>query len=301
MIKFKVPATIGNVGPGFDVLGLAVDGLYDEYIVEESEIDQIIVHGIDSEKIPKEPENNTVFIAAYKVSELINKSHINFKVTINRSLPSSGGMGSSAASSVAGAIIPFLLNGMDPEEKIVIEASLEAETVVSGQHLDNILPAYLGGLYLVHDVQDLRYMRLALRSDIYIALFTPFMSMPTKESRKNLQGPVDLEVFVKQMANSLGTAAILSKGNLDDLKYYMEDLFSEPVRTKDIEGYKDFKLRILELGAKAVGLSGGGPTQYAICDSRDIANKVLVEAENFYGELKVKHSGKVNLEGVIYE
>ena len=53
MIKFKVPATIGNVGPGFDVLGVAVEGLYDEYIVEESEIDQIIVHGIDSEKIQK--------------------------------------------------------------------------------------------------------------------------------------------------------------------------------------------------------------------------------------------------------
>ena len=135
MIKFKVPATIGNVGPGFDVLGLAVDGLFDEYIVEESEIDQIIVHGIDSEKIPKDPKNNTVFIAAYKVSELINKSHRSFKVTINRSLPSSGGMGSSAASSVAGAIIPFLLNGMDPEEKIVIEASLEAEANVSGRHL----------------------------------------------------------------------------------------------------------------------------------------------------------------------
>ena len=71
--KFKVPATIGNVGPGFDVLGLAVDGLFDEYIVEESTIDQIIVKGIDSEKSHKEPENNTVFITAYKVSEeLIN-------------------------------------------------------------------------------------------------------------------------------------------------------------------------------------------------------------------------------------
>ena len=112
-------------------------------------------------------------------------------------------------------------------------------------------------------------MKLALRSDIHIALVHTIYVHANKESRKYLQGPVDLEVFVKQMANSLGTAAILNKGNLDDLKYYMEDLFSEPVRTKDIEAYKDFKLRILELGAKAVGLSGGGPTQYAICDSRD--------------------------------
>ncbi len=301
MIRFKVPATIGNVGPGFDVLGLAVEGLYDEYIVEESEKDQIIVHGIDSEKIPKEPKNNTVFIAAKKTAELISKNHKNFKVTINRSLPSSGGMGSSAASSVAGAIIPFLLNGIDPDEEIVIEASLEAEGVVSGRHLDNILPAYLGGLYLVHDVQDLRYMKLALRSDLYIALFTPFMSMPTKESRKHLRGPVDLKVFVNQMANSLGTAAILNNGNLDDLKYYMNDLFSEPVRTKQIDGYNEFKLRLLELGAKAVGLSGGGPTQYAICASKETADNVLLEAESFYGDLKVKHVGGVNLEGVMYE
>jgi homoserine kinase len=125
--------------------------------------------------------------------------------------------------------------------------------------------------------------------------------MPTKESRKQLQGPVSLDVFVNQMANSLGTAAILSSGNLNDLKYYMKDLFSEPVRTKSIDGYEDFKSSLISLGAKAVGLSGGGPTQYAICDSRNTANEVLIEAERFYGKLIVKHVGSVNLEGVIYE
>ena len=106
MIKFKVPATIGNVGPGFDVLGLAVDGLYDEYTVEESEIDQIMFMVSIVIKFQK-TQKTILFLSQPTKKELINKSHINFKVTINRSLPSSGGMGSSAASSVAGAIIPF--------------------------------------------------------------------------------------------------------------------------------------------------------------------------------------------------
>ena len=301
MIKFKVPATIGNVGPGFDVLGLAVDGLFDEYIVEESTRDSIIVKGMDKEKIPQNPSNNTVFIAAKKTEELLGKSHKNFVVTISRSLPSCGGMGSSAASSVAGALIPFLLHGVEPVESVVIEAALEAEGIVSGRHLDNILPAYLGGLCLVHDVQKYRYMRLGVRDDIHIALFTPFMMMPTKESRKALQGPVDVDVFVQQMANSLGTISILRDGNLDDLKYYMKDLFSEPIRTKEIKQYEQFKANILKLGAKAVGLSGGGPTQFVICDSKDIAEQAILEAENFYGTLKVKHIGQVNMEGVVYE
>ena len=134
-------------------------------------------------------------------------------------------MGSSAASSVAGAMIPFLLNGIPPDKELVIKAALEAETAVSGRHLDNILPAYLGGLCLVHDVQDLRYMKLPIRDDIYVCLFTPYMSMPTKESRELLQGPVDLSVFVKQMANALGTAAILNKGNLDDLHHYIWKIY----------------------------------------------------------------------------
>ena len=75
MIKFKVPATIGNVGPGFDVLGLAVDGLYDEYIVEESEIDQIIVHGIDSEKIPKTRLIILFLSQPTKYQSLLMKAH----------------------------------------------------------------------------------------------------------------------------------------------------------------------------------------------------------------------------------
>ena len=253
MIKFKVPATIGNVGLGFDVLGLAVDGLFDEYIVEESTRDSIIV----KVWIGKDPKIRLIilFLLLQKKTELLGKSHKNFVVTISRSLPSCGGMGSSAASSVAGALIPFLLHGVEPVESVVIEAALEAEGIVSGRHLDNILPAYLGGLCLVHDVQKYRYMRLGVRDDIHIALFTPFMMMPTKESRKALKGPVDVDVFVQQMANSLGTISILRDGNLDDLKYYMKDLFSEPIRTKEIKQYEQFKANILKLGAKAVGLS----------------------------------------------
>ena len=187
MFSFKVPATVGNVGPGFDVLGLAVDGLYDRYTISESSVNEILVSGIDSEKIPLDPAENTVYIAAKKAAELLNMDLPSFKVEIERSLPSSGGMGSSAASSVAGAIAAFSSSGKTPEDRIVLLSALEAEAFVSGRHLDNILPAYMGGLCLVHDVQDLRYMRLPLREDIYICLFTPHMLMPTKRVGKNLK------------------------------------------------------------------------------------------------------------------
>ena len=120
--------------------------------------------------------------------------------------------------------------------------------------------------------------------------------MPTKESREKLKGPVSLKVFTEQMANSLGTVSILD-GDLNDLKHYMKDLFSEPVRTSSIEGYEEFKKRLMKLGAKAVGLSGGGPTQFAICESREVCELVLKEAENFYKKLKVKHIGRPNKVG----
>src|SRR5688572_27720331 len=141
------PGSIGNVGPGFDVLGLAVDGIGDKVTVELTKGAPRIANitGVDADLVPRDPDRNCAAIAAHALLRPFGYRAI---VTIEKGLPLAGGMGGSAASSVAGAYAAALALGQSPAMRDVIAAALEGESVVAGRHLDNIAPSVVGGLAL---------------------------------------------------------------------------------------------------------------------------------------------------------
>src|SRR5438105_8200979 len=151
MITIFAPASIGNVGPGFDVLGLAVDGVGDKVSVSltdgEARVEKVT--GRDAEFVPREPEKNVAAIAAsaWLRNAGIRKQPI---VSIEKGLAVAGGMGGSAASAVGGALGAALASGSaSPDSKDIMRAALEAESIVAGRHLDNIAASTLGGLTIV--------------------------------------------------------------------------------------------------------------------------------------------------------
>src|SRR5260221_1326183 len=175
------PGSIGNVGPGFDILGLAVDQIGDTVTVELIDGDDppVVVRGRDAAIVPVDPSQNVVNIAAHAMLRLLGRDQ-GVAVTIDKGLPVAGGLGGSAASSVAGAYAAALATGVEPAPTLTIEAALPGAAHASGRHLDNIAPITLGGLVLSRLAQPIDVIKLPILEEWHVALVTPHVALEAK-------------------------------------------------------------------------------------------------------------------------
>ncbi len=259
------PGSIGNVGPGFDVLGLAVEGIGDRVTVEltkrESRIENIT--GRDAELVPREAAKNCAAIAANAYLQPFGFRAI---VTIEKGLALAGGMGGSAASSVAGAYAAGLALGQSPNVRDVLSAALEGEAAVAGRHLDNIAPSVLGGLALSRSVDPIDAIKLPVKADWWIALVTPNVRIRTKEARELLPEQSGRAVWIQQMANTVALAHAFAAGDGELLRRALDDRYAEPLRATLIPNFYEMKRAALDAGAFGCSISGSGPTIFAIAN-----------------------------------
>jgi len=268
MVRVFAPATIGNVGPGFDVLGLSFEGLGDIISLEltgnSSSIDSIV--GRDAQKIPTDPKKNCAVIAAEELLRIkgVDKG---VRISIERELPVSGGLGASAASCVGAAMAAAAAAEVKATPEELLLASLAGEEMVAGRHLDNIAPCLFGGFTLVLSVSPPKVFSLPINNKWWLCVATPDCHVETKEARKVLPSTLATETWVSQMKNSIGITAALAAGNTDLASSCFEDYFSEPNRKHLIEGHEDIKKIFMDSGAIGCSISGSGPTMFAIVES----------------------------------
>lgn len=254
------PGSVGNVGPGFDVLGLAVGGLGDTVSVEAGFSRPVIVRGRDAGLIPTDPAKNAAAIAAHA---MIKQP---CAVTIEKGLPVSGGNGGSAASSVAGAYAAALACGVTPSHEDVILAALAGEEAVSGRHLDNIAPITLGGLVLSRSIEPLDVIRISVPDDWCVVLARPNARIETKKARAILPAQWDLVSWTRQMANTAALIHAFATADGALARRALEDLYAEPPRSKLIPNFDQIKRAALDAGAFGCSISGSGPTIFALAD-----------------------------------
>jgi len=298
-MKFKIfaPATIGNVASGFDVLGLAVDQLGDLFHIEKEDRYLIQVSGRDAEAVPLDPEQNTVTIAARSFFKRLGVKEQPFRVHLERSLPLAGGMGSSAASSVAGALAAARLSGALDQRDIILKAALDAEGVVAGRHLDNIAPCYYGGLTLVQDTESLAVYHLPVQADIWVTLATPPIKIRTKDARQVLPADLPSAVWTKQMAACTTLALALSRGDHEQIAFGLTDLFAEPARGQLIPHFFQAQKQALSAGGYGFSISGSGPTCFALSPSKQKAEAIQRAVAEVFGPAtsvlvtRVRHQG----------
>lgn len=272
-VSVFVPGSIGNVGPGFDVLGLAIDGIGDIVTLELDKAggeDRVEIRGVHADRIPIDPAKNTASIAARSLLSA-RGSDATIHVTIEKQLPLAGGMGGSAASSVGGALAAAMILGCESDTRAVIEAALDGEAAVAGRHLDNIGPSLLGGLVCVVTNEPPDMVRLPLANGWWLALVTPFISVETKAARKVLPDMVDRATFVAQMASTTATAHAFATGDGELMRRALIDRFAEPRRSAMIPGFAAAKKAALDEGAFACTISGAGPTLFAVARSEGVA------------------------------
>ncbi|HEX9162443.1 MAG TPA: homoserine kinase [Thermoanaerobaculia bacterium] len=270
MTTVFAPASIGNVGPGFDVLGLAVDGVGDKVTVELTDGDARVesITGRDAAMLPREPEKNVAVIAAsaWLRAAGIGKQPI---VSIEKGLAVAGGMGGSAASAVGGALAAALAAGASPDSREIMEAALEGESLVAGRHLDNIAASTLGGLTIVLSVDPVDAVSITPPPQWRVVLLTPRVRIETKRAREILPQHWDRASWTRQMACTTALAYAFASADASLVRRALDDRYAEPIRADLIPNFRDVKRAALDAGALGCSISGSGPTIFAITSDND--------------------------------
>jgi homoserine kinase len=275
--KVFAPGSIGNVGPGFDVLGLAISGLGVTVAIEPDSDGPKIgeVSGRDVTELPKDVDRNAAALAAILVYDKAGVKPL-FRFSMENGLPFSGGLGGSATAAVAGAAAALLSLGRDLDPKPIMRCALEAEEILSGRHMDNIAAAMFGGLTLTRDVESLDVVRIPVVAPWHIALMTPRVRVATRHARSILPETWARALWTRQMAQTAALVHAFGSGDAKLLGRALEDGFAEPVRAGLIPRFREIKQAALDAGAFGCSISGSGPTVFAI--TRDAVTARLVVA-----------------------
>jgi homoserine kinase len=291
ILRAYAPASIGNVSLGFDLLGAAlkpIDGslLGDEVDIEIAEQFSLVVTGRFADKLPPDPDSNIVtrcyqhFIAVLEQQGHAKSAIPSLKMTLHKHLPIGSGLGSSASSIVAAlhglnqffaeyfGKIPFTEN-----ELLLIMGELEGQ--ISGSvHYDNVAPCFLGGLTLMAEHKEQVALQLPMFENWYWVSCYSGMNVSTAAARNILPKQVSMSntiQFGRQLAVFIDA---LYRKDEKLAAAMMLDVIAEPYRKSLLPRFDESRAFALQHGAIAFGISGSGPTVFAVCD--DIENAKII-------------------------
>lgn len=286
-IRAIAPASIGNLTVGFDILGMALESPYDEVIASFNDERKLRITKIDGDdgKLPLEADKNTAGIAANALLRRLNAKR-GVDIHLKKNLPLGSGMGSSGASAVAAVVAVNALMGSPLEKKELLPFLIESEAAASGTaHADNVAPSLLGGITLIRDLESLDVIQLPCPESLHITLVKPEVEVLTKHARMLMGKDIPVNNVVRQTGNLAGFISALYTDDLELLSRSMHDYIAEPVRARLIPGYDLAKRVALDAGALAAGISGSGPTLYALSLSEKMADEIASEFKEVYTDM----------------
>ena len=300
-IKLFCPATIANLSCGFDVLGLCLDNVGDEMVIRKSAQKGIRITKIVGADLPLETENNVCGVAGLALLETVNPD-FGFEIEIYKNIKAGSGIGSSAASS-AGAVFGInALLGYPYSTKDLVQFAMQGEKLACGNaHADNVAPALLGGFTLVRSYSPLDIIKIESPSELYATVVHPQIELKTSDARSVLKQTVSLKSAIMQWGNVGGLIAGLYTQDYDLIGRSLHDEIVEPLRSVLIPGFDLIKQAALENGALGSGISGSGPSIFALSKGKETAEKIAKAMSAVYEAINLPyeiHVSKVNSEGV---
>ena len=300
-IKIFCPATIANLNCGFDVLGLCLEGIGDEMIVRKVAEKGVKITKITGAVLPMETEKNVAGVAALAIVNAINPD-CGFEIEIHKKIKAGSGIGSSSASA-AGAVfgINELLDKPFTRHQLV-DFAMKGEALASGsEHADNVAPCVLGGFTLVRGYNPLDVIKIESPDEIYAVVLHPQIEVKTSDARAVLSPTVALKDAITQWGNVGGFIAGLYTKDYELIGRSLHDAIIEPARKQLIPNFDKVKNAALQSDALGAGISGAGPSIFALCKGKKTAEKVAYAMSNSYLETGIAfdiHISKINDEGV---
>lgn len=299
-IKIFCPATIANLNCGFDVMGLCLEGIGDEMIIRKVDQKGIRIGKIVGANLPLETEKNVAGVAGMALLNALN-SDVGFEIEIYKNIKAGSGIGSSSASA-AGAVFGInVLLGKPFSKHELVYFAMKGEVVASGsEHADNVAPCILGGFTLVRGYNPLDVIKIESPSELYAVVLHPHIEVKTSDSRAVLSPTVSLKSAITQWGNLGGLIAGLYTQDYELIGRSLQDVIVEPARKHLIPHFDLIKNSALENGALGAGISGAGPSIFALCKGETSAKTVAKSMNDAYADSGIAfdiHISKVNDEG----
>ncbi len=293
------PATVSNLGPGFDCLGLALKARGDTVRArwrEEPGVALLRVTG-DGGKLDTDATRNTAGVAAAALLRR-HAPGAGVELELDKGLPLGSGLGSSGASAAAAVLAVDAALELGLPAVALVEAARAGEFAACGAgHPDNVAPAIMGGIVLIPSLDPLRLVSLPVPNSMWLAVYTPGCSLATADARAALPRKVDLAAVVQHAARLALLVHALHVGDLAMLGEAIVDDIVEPARAPLIPGYLEAKASCCEAGALACSISGAGPTTFAIASDRGRAEVLLGLLDEAFAGVGVAGSGFVDQVG----
>lgn len=286
------PGSVGNIGPGLDVLGLAVAGAGDWVTAEPLGARGIELRDPGHPDLPTDPARHASALAARAVIDRAGLQE-GLSLWVLKGLPLSGGQGGSAASAVAGAVAANACLGTPLGPADLLAACLEAEATVAGRHADNLAPSLLGGAVLVRSLDPLETVPLPVPAGLTVVLVHPDQRMRTADARAALPAHVSRAVAIHQAAQVGAMVSAFYSGDLQLLGRAIDDRLAEPARGPLLPGFAAAKAAAMAAGALGASISGSGPTAFALTRSTRMGERIADAMRQAYHAAGVASTARV--------
>ena len=300
-LKIFSPATVANVSCGFDSMGFAVDDIGDEMTFTKTKEKGVKITNITGADLTYNVDKNA---ASAVVKKMLLEANANFgiELTIHKGFSPGSGLGSSAASAAGAAFGANQLLGNKYSELELTKFAMFGEEVACGSAIaDNVAAAIYGGFVLVRSYQPLEIVKLPVPTALRVVAIHPQIEVKTKDAREVLPKEIPLKNAIIQWANVGGLVSGLFTNDYTLISNSLVDLVAEPARKNLIPHFDNVKNSALNAGALGAGISGSGPTIFALCKGDEIAKKVYKNINETYQKTGIDFElfiSKVNPEGM---
>jgi homoserine kinase len=300
-IKIFCPATIANLNCGFDVIGLCLDTIGDEMVIRKSSQKGIKITKITGADLPYENEKNVAGVAALAMIQNLDIDY-GFEIEIHKKIKAGSGIGSSSASASG---VVFGINKLLEKpfsDKELLEFAMQGEALASGGfHADNVAPALMGGIILIRGYNPIDYIKIESPAELVAVVLHPLIELKTSDSRAVLPTQIPLKTAITQWGNLGGLIAGFYTKDYDLIGRSLQDAVAEPHRKSLIPNFDAVKNVAIQNGALGSGISGAGPSIFALCKGNETAQKVANAMRESYKNTGIEfdiHISKINSEGI---
>jgi homoserine kinase len=287
------PCSTANLGPGYDVFGLALDALEDKVKVSRTYPDggRITIKNSD-QAIPSMPESNSAGLVVKKMMQDFEISD-STEIEVTKGVPSGYGVGSSAASAAAAAMAFNALYDLRIDRNRLVEYAAEGEVASAGtKHYDNVSASLLGGFVICRVASDrMQFIRLEPPEDLVLVVAVPCLEVPKKKTevaRSVLPKMVPLKDVVHNISGAATIVAGFALKDVETITRGIDDVIIESARKHLIPGYDSVKQNAISAGALAVTISGAGPSMIAFLKTNKNAKTVAAAMANGFKETGVE-------------
>ena len=300
-VSVFAPASVANISCGFDVLGVCLDNIGDTLHIQETSNPGIKITEIIGQDLPLDPKKNVASVAGMALYA-DHKSDRGFEIKIEKGIKAGSGIGSSSASA-AGAVVGINhLLGNPYTRNELISFAMEGERVACGTaHADNVSPVLLGGFTLVRSLKPLDVVTLNSPLELVVTIIHPEIEIKTADARAVLLDKLHLKQAVAQTANLGALVTGLFKEDYELIRRSLVDHIVEPVRSMLIPGFGELKKAANEAGALGTGISGSGPSVFALSKGMTTAKNVGLAMQKVYDKIEVPYNtyiSSINNKGV---